>query len=92
MQKHMLCKSLSNPDFRVFGRAIESRWYHIFDDSSDACEILKQILIKENPCNPNVEIRMYDHQNSKWELLDESSRHLVDRHFIPYHICMKGRY
>jgi len=88
----MLCKSLSNPDFRVFGRAIESRWYHIFDDSSDACEILKQILIKENPCNPNVEIRMYDHQNSKWELLDESSRHLVDRHFIPYHICMKGRY
>jgi hypothetical protein len=35
---------------------------------------------------------MYVCLESKWQVLDEFSPPLVDRHFIPYHICMKGRY
>jgi len=92
MQKHMLCKSRPNAECHVFGRAIASKWYHIFDESSDACEICKQIIIKENLCNPNVEIHMYVRGKSTWDVFDKSSPHLVGRHFIPYHIRIKGGY
>ena len=74
----------------VYGPAMASKWYHIFDESSDAHEISKQIIIKENLCNPNAEIHMYVQGKSTCQVFDKSSPRLVGRHFIPYHICIKG--
>jgi len=92
MQKHDLYKTRSNPRFKICGRSVDSKWYHVFDDVVDASELRRQILAKENTCNNKVEIRMYIRRDLNWELFEDTSPSLVHRHFIAYHICMKSRY
>jgi len=92
MQKHDLYKTRSNPRFQICGRPIDTKWYHVFDDAVDASELRTQIVAKENMCNTKVEIRIYIRRDLNWELFDDSSPSIFHRHFIAYHVCMRGGY
>ena len=92
LQKHISCKPNSRTAFRVYGKPMAASWLHTFAPPIDVAQLRRVILKTEQFFNTNVVIRLFARPSGTWKQLVESDALTLDRHFVPYNVCMRSGY